>query len=286
MTNIAVILAGGIGTRIGGGIPKQLLPLSDGRSMLEHSIDAFEAAPCIHRIGIVMHAGYITQAQQLILRNTWQKVTWIIPGGNERYESSLNAIRHIQKTIADKIDSANINILLHDAARPFVSQQIIQDVCNALQQHEAVTVALPATDTIYQVMGSVCAYAHNNANYTTGNADNENNENDGNYDNNVTVDADNEHSGNYANNIDDCVITSIPPRPTLMYAQTPQAFRLPIITEAYRLALQNTVAKAHTPTDLPATDDCSVLHQYLPHIPIHIVLGTPTNRKITYKEDL
>ena len=273
MTNIAVILAGGVGTRIGGGIPKQLLPLGDGRSILEHSIDAFESAPCIHRIGIVMHADYIAQAQQLILRNTWQKVVWVIPGGHERYESSLNAIRHIRKTFADKIDCANINILLHDAARPFVSQQIIQDVCNALQQHEAVTVAIPATDTIYQVMGSVCASAYNNANNATGNADNEHSGN----------------NGNYTNNIDDCVITSIPPRPTLMYAQTPQAFRLPIITEAYRLALQNIVEKAPTPTDLPhlpATDDCSILYQYLPHIPIHIVLGDAGNRKITYKEDL
>lgn len=292
MTNIAVILAGGIGTRIGGGIPKQLLPLSDGRSILEHSIDAFEAAPCIHRIGIVMHADYIAQAQQLILRNTWQKVVWVIPGGNERYESSLNAIRHIQKTFADKIDSANINILLHDAARPFVSQQIIQDVCNALQQHEAVTVALPATDTIYQVIGSVCASAYNNANNTTGDAKNENSGNYGNYANNTTGNANNKHNGNngnYANNRDDCVITSIPPRPTLMYAQTPQAFRLPIITEAYRLALQNIEAQTSALSGsphLPATDDCSVLHQYLPHIPIHIVLGTPTNRKITYKEDL
>ena len=248
MTNIAVILAGGTGSRIGGGIPKQLLPLNDGRCILEHSVDAFEAAPCIQQIGIVMHSDYIAQAQQLLLRNTWQKVAWIIPGGHERYESSLNAIRHIQETIVGKSDVSNVglmsctdlagisntdlaetNILLHDAARPFVSQQIIQDVCTALTRYQAVTVALPATDTVYRITPNP-------------------------------------------------TIAEIPPRQTIMYAQTPQAFHLTTIAKAYRLALQDSI--------LQATDDCGIVHQYLPDIPIHIVPGAPSNRKITYPEDL
>ncbi len=229
MTNIAVILAGGTGSRMGGGLPKQLLPLADGRSILEHSVEAFEQAACIDGIGIVMHPDYIAYAEAMLLRNGWQKVAFIIAGGKERWGSSVNAIREIERrTKNGKIT----NILLHDAARPFVSARIIEDVCKALETHEAVTVAIPATDTMYTVLET-----------TTGK-----------------------------------VIQDIPPRSPLFCAQTPQAFRLETIAEAYRLALQDTKAQA--------TDDCGILHQYLPNTPIYIVQGEASNRKITYKEDL
>ncbi len=225
MTNIAVILAGGTGSRMGGGLPKQLLPLADGRSILEHSVEAFEQAACIDGIGIVMHPDYIACAEEILHRNGWQKVSFIIAGGSERWESSVNAIREIERR---NTQQNSINVLLHDAARPFVSGRIITDVCTALEQHEAVTVATPATDTIYMIDGDI--------------------------------------------------VRNIPARSTLMCAQTPQAFRLSTIAEAYRLALQD--------THLQATDDCGIVHTYLPNTPIYIVQGEASNRKITYKEDL
>ncbi len=233
MKNIAVILAGGIGARIGGNTPKQLLPLADGRSVLEHSVGAFEQAACIDEIGIVMHKDYIAQAEEIVRRNGWQKVAFVVAGGSERWESSVNALREIERR---NTQQNSINVLLHDAARPFVSERIISDVCIALQQHEAVTVAFPATDTMYRV-----APQGQNA---TG----------------------------------DLVVQDIPPRSTLLCAQTPQAFRLTTIAEAYRRALQD--------PPMQATDDCGIVHRYLPTFPIHIVPGDAQNRKITYKEDL
>lgn len=237
MTNIAVILAGGTGTRVGGGLPKQLLPLEDGRSILEHSVEAFEQAACIDGIGIVMHPDYIACAEEMLLRNGWQKVAFIIAGGKERWESSVNAIREIEQRIGVPILQPSYNhpitnILLHDAARPFVSQQIISDVCKALETREAVTVATPATDTMYAI----------------------------------------------SQNASGLMVQDIPPQATLMCAQTPQAFRLEVITKAYDRALQD--------PDLQATDDCGIVHRYLPEVPICIVQGDPANRKITYKEDI
>lgn len=244
MTNIAIILAGGIGSRVGGKMPKQLLPLEDGRSILEHSVEAFEQVECIDEIGIVMHPDYIACAEEMLLRNGWQKVAFIIAGGSERWESSVNAIQEIEQRIKNKEQRIGVpilqasynhpitNILLHDAARPFVSQRIINDVCKALETHRAVTVAIPATDTMYSV----------------------------------------------SENITDKIVQDIPPRATLMCAQTPQAFRLEVIAEAYDLALQD--------PHLQATDDCGIVHRYLPEVPIYIVQGDPANRKITYKEDI
>lgn len=253
MYNIAVILAGGIGARVGGNTPKQLLPLPDGHSVLEHAVNAFEQSPHIHEVCIVMHPDYIAYAEQMLLANAWQKVHHIIPGGKERWESSVNAIRaitHYPLSITPK----EINLLLHDAARPFVSQEIIARVCEALEEHEAVTVAIPSTDTVYEM------------------ADN--------------------------------TVARIPQRSTIMRAQTPQAFRLELIAEAYARAL-SPIANSHgvasnssqcerplgeTPShnleEVIATDDCGIVHKHMPHIPIHIVLGEEQNRKITFKEDI
>ena len=144
MKHIAIILAGGTGSRVGGQTPKQLLPLADGRSILEHSVDAFEQAACIDEIAVVMHSDWMEEARELCERNNWSKVKMIIPGGSERWESSWHAIL----AYMDETDAA---LWLHDAARPFVSQRILKDVAEALETHEAVTVAVPVTDTLYKV---------------------------------------------------------------------------------------------------------------------------------------
>ena len=249
--NIAVILAGGIGARVGGNTPKQLLPLQDGKSVLEHAVDAFEQSPHIHEICIVMHPDYIMHTEQMLLANAWQKVRHIIPGGKERWESSVNAIRAImnQDDSLPFREGMGGGILLHDAARPFVSQDIITRVCEALEEHEAVTVAIPSTDTVYEMA--------------------------------------------------DGKVARIPQRSTIMRAQTPQAFRLELIAEAYAKAFPHLFT-----TQLGGkeggfsspllggvgggfpTDDCGIVHEHMPHIPIHIVLGEEQNRKITFKEDI
>ena len=236
MTNIAVILAGGIGARVGGSTPKQLLPLADGRSVLEHAVSAFEQSPHIHEVCIVMHPDYIAYAEQMLLANAWQKVRHIVPGGKERWESSVNAIRAYTPYALHSTPTTNL--LLHDAARPFVSQEIIARVCEALEQHEAVTVAIPSTDTVYEMA--------------------------------------------------DGKVARIPARSTIMRAQTPQAFRLELIVEAYAKALGVDICDvpACSAYHLPATDDCGIVHEHMPQVPIYIVEGEEQNKKITFKEDI
>lgn len=222
MKHIAIILAGGTGSRVGGQTPKQLLPLADGRSILEHAVDAFEAAPCIDEIAIVMHPDFIAEAQHLCLQNSWQKVQQIIPGGKERWESSVHAIQAFSN------QNSAVSLWLHDAARPFVSQAILADIAKALEEHAAVSVAVPVTDTLYHVA--------------------------------------------------DGQVTEVPSRSEYMRAQTPQAFHLDTIAEAYR--------RAREKGNIIATDDAGIVHNYMPEVPIYIVQGDEQNKKITYKEDL
>ncbi len=215
MRNIAVILAGGTGVRAGEGKPKQFRLLPNGKTVLQTCVDAFEGQ--VDAICVVIHPDYLEEARAMLENDR----IMLVPGGKERWESSWNALRALE-------DVEDVNVLIHDAARPFVSARIIGDVCRALESHEAVTVAVPATDTLYRV---------------------ENN-----------------------------CIAEIPQRASFMRAQTPQAFRLSLIRKAYEIALQD-------PKGICVTDDCGIVKHYMPNVPIYIVDGEETNKKLTYKED-
>lgn len=162
MKHIAIILAGGTGSRVGGKTPKQLLPLEDGRTVLEHSVDAFEQSHYIHEIVVVMHPDWMGEAESLIEKNNWRKVKHLISGGRERWESSWNAISLYLKE--DKKDPDTF-YWFHDAARPFVSQDIIRHVAEGLRNHLAVTVAVPVTDTLYQIQDGKVATIPNRKEY-------------------------------------------------------------------------------------------------------------------------
>ena len=145
--NIAVILAGGIGSRLEKALPKQFFKIA-GKMVLEHAVDAFEKNSLIDEIAVVVNEHYIFMIEDMILKNEWTKVKRILVGGQERYHSSYAAV----KAYAADEDA---NLIFHDAARPLVSQRIINDVVNALDKYNAVDVAIPSADTIIAVEGKI-----------------------------------------------------------------------------------------------------------------------------------
>jgi 2-C-methyl-D-erythritol 4-phosphate cytidylyltransferase len=139
MQTVAVVLAGGSGERFGTSVPKQLLPLA-GRALIEHSVAAFEQAPSVDVILVVMAAGHADQTRDMLAGNGYRKLTKVIVGGRTRVESTWRAIEELGGTECD--------VLFHDAARPLVDQQIIANCVAALARHRAVGVAVPSSDTI------------------------------------------------------------------------------------------------------------------------------------------
>jgi 2-C-methyl-D-erythritol 4-phosphate cytidylyltransferase len=222
--NIAVLLAGGSGKRMGSPEPKQFIELA-GRTILEHSIRAFHQHSDIDAIIIIAHADYIDRVQQISA--PYPKVRHILPGGKERYDSTIAALRCVEQHYGEELGS--VRLLIHDAVRPLVSHRIISDCILALATHRAIDVAIAATDTIVEVdaAGHICR---------------------------------------------------IPPRASLRNVQTPQCFHYSVIAEAYRRGLQD--------PDFITTDDCGVVHRYMPEEPIFVVAGEPANIKLTYPEDL
>ena len=142
MNTVGVILAAGSGSRTGLSTPKQFLLLG-GKTVLEHSVQTFNDHPGIDQVVIVTAPEFIDRVQQMVAANKWAKVKAVLPGGKERFDSSLAAVHYFGA-------NPDAVMLFHDAARPLVSAGIITDTLKAMETYDAVDVAIPAVDTIVQ----------------------------------------------------------------------------------------------------------------------------------------
>lgn len=143
---VAVILAGGSGTRFGADVPKQFLEI-DGRMLIEYAVDAFQENPHIDEIAIVCWEDFLPLVEATFRKERYSKVKRFLTGGTERYHSSLAAI----EAYGD-----DDYLLFHDAVRPLVSQRIINDCVEALGRYDAVNVGVKAVDTIFEIDSAAC----------------------------------------------------------------------------------------------------------------------------------
>ena len=215
---VAVLLAGGTGTRTGLDRPKQLVEVG-GRTILEHALRALHDHPEVDEVLVVMAPGHLDAAHAVVAGH--DKVSAVIPGGDSRTASTLAALAHL--------GDADCLLLLHDAARPLLPARVVTDCLAALADHGAVATAVPSTDTVFEVGP-------------------------------------------------DGTISGVPAREGLRRAQTPQGFRSDVLRRAYAAAADD--------PGFVATDDCSVVHHYLPDVPVAVVAGDEANLKVTSRLDL
>jgi 2-C-methyl-D-erythritol 4-phosphate cytidylyltransferase len=126
----------------GTAVPALLAPLA-GRPVIEHSVAAFETARRVDEILVVSPPALAAQVRQLLAAGGYRKVSGVIEGGATRTESARRAIGALGET--------DCGLLIHDAARPLVSQRVIEDCVTALGSHQAVCAAVPAADTMVAV---------------------------------------------------------------------------------------------------------------------------------------
>ncbi|GAA4205781.1 bifunctional cytidylyltransferase/SDR family oxidoreductase [Streptosporangium oxazolinicum] len=136
---VGVILAGGVGRRVGHDTPKQLLEIA-GRTILEHTLALFQGAPEIDEIMVLMAPGFTGEVERIVERGGFTKVTGILEGGASRPETTWRALR--------ALGTRECHVLLHDAVRPLTEPRIIADCVEALRTFSAVEVAIPSSDTI------------------------------------------------------------------------------------------------------------------------------------------
>lgn len=142
--HFALIPAAGVGARMGADCPKQYLPLA-GKLMMMHVLDTFAASPLIEHAFVVVSAedGYIREALASS-RHLEGRVSVLFHGGATRHQSVLNGLTAMRDKVAD-----DDWILVHDAARPGLTTELIERLISALRE-DAIggLLALPVVDTL------------------------------------------------------------------------------------------------------------------------------------------
>ena len=203
MTNIAILVAAGKGTRMNMALPKQMLPYRDS-TVLECAAKPFAMHPEISGIVIVMPADgsyrefYDRTAESLHSKS--DKPVWIVPGGKERGDSVQAGLQLCRKICRDKeIPENQVNVLIHDGARADVSVEIIGRNLEGLQAGNAVCTAVPAVDSMRMI-------------------------------------PDNGLNSLFNYPIMESIVVE---RKRMFYVQTPQSFRLDVILRAYESAAES-----------------------------------------------
>ena len=147
--NIAILLAGGTGTRIGADIPKQYIRVAN-QMIITYSFNVLMEHPQIDGIVIVAEEEWresILSDLQQYGQNVEKMIGFAVPGSTRQFSiwNALNYIKHEWNT-----ETATVNILIHDAARPNLSSDMISQCMEALKEHDGVMPVLPMKDTIYE----------------------------------------------------------------------------------------------------------------------------------------
>lgn len=150
--NIAVILAGGCGQRMGSDIPKQFIEVS-GKPILMYTLDVFEMHPLIDAIIVVSLKSWMDRTKVMMKSYNINKVVRVVEGGDNVQQSTYNGLCAAKEWLEDfnqKEGMANVNdciILIHDSVRPMINEELItRNIENARRYGNSITVA-PPTDT-------------------------------------------------------------------------------------------------------------------------------------------
>ncbi|MBQ0119511.1 MAG: 2-C-methyl-D-erythritol 4-phosphate cytidylyltransferase [Bacteroidales bacterium] len=150
--NIAIITAGGIGSRMGNKIPKQFIDVN-GKPIIAYTIDTFERHQLIDAIVVVCLKEWMEIARVAMKRNYVNKVVRVVEGGDEGQQSIYNGLL-AARDYAREAGCDNPTVLVHDAVRPMVTTKLITDCINATATHgNAIVVAQPTETFIIENEG-------------------------------------------------------------------------------------------------------------------------------------
>ena len=146
--NAVVLLAGGRGKRMGSDIPKQFLDLG-GKPLIWHSLNTIQRSSLTDECILVSGAEDIGTIRDIVDRGGFDKVSHIVPGGEERYLSVVNGVLAIcEKGGCEAFDGKPEVILIHDGARPFVDDEIIGRCLDNVNDEQGCVAAVPSKDTV------------------------------------------------------------------------------------------------------------------------------------------
>ena len=119
--NIAIIFAGGVGARMGSGLPKQFIEVN-GKPIIIHTLDIFEEHPHIDEIYVSCKEEYIRKLRKLADRHMISKIVKIVPGGATGLDSIYNALQAAREN-----NTPDAVVLIHDGVRPCITKELIDE---------------------------------------------------------------------------------------------------------------------------------------------------------------
>lgn len=143
MANIAIVIAGGSGQRMGQDIPKQFINVYD-KPVLIYTLEGFQKHPQIDLIEVVCIDGWHDMVWAYAKQFNITKLKWIVSGGSTGQESIRNGVYHLQ----DKVDNDDI-VIIHDGIRPLIEPSVLTDVISKCQQYGNGVTAMPYNEQIF-----------------------------------------------------------------------------------------------------------------------------------------
>lgn len=140
----AMILAGGVGSRVGADKPKQFVDIL-GKPVLAYTIDIFQKHTDVDAIEVVCHTEWMDYLKKMLTKYNFTKVKWIINGGNTFQESVINGINYLK----NKVDNEDY-VLIQYGAAPFTSERIVTDVIRVMKEKGSAVTGTPC----YQLIGT------------------------------------------------------------------------------------------------------------------------------------
>ena len=137
-----IILAGGVGNRMGAPMPKQFLSLND-KPVIVHTILNFQKNDRINDIVIVCVKDWIPQMEQIVQEYNLYKVKWVIEGGQTAHDSTRNGVFFFK----DKLQN-NDFVVIHDAARPILPQAAINEMLDVASEKGNASLVIPCYETV------------------------------------------------------------------------------------------------------------------------------------------
>lgn len=243
----AIIAAGGRGERLGGVVPKQLVPVG-GRSLLERSVSIFMTHPLVDEVVVALPGDIVADPPRYL--RVSPKPLRLVVGGERRQDSVVNAF----KVANEKSDV----FVIHDAARPFASAELVSRTIEAAAESGAAVAAMPASDTVKRASvtpaktGSHVRESDVQGSHVQGSR----------------------VQGSDAQGTVERFVTETIPRETIYLAQTPQAFRRDVLRDAIAFA----------ETGVEVTDEATLAERAGHRV--RLVAGDHSNIKVTTPGDL
>lgn len=143
--NIAVIIAGGSGQRMGKNMPKQFIEI-DGKPVLVYTLEGFESHPNVDAIEVVCIDGWQKDVWEYTEKFGITKLKWVVTGGSTGQESIRNGIYNLEGKCSD-----DDIIIIHDGVRPLVDKYVLSDVIEKCKQYGNAVTSMPYNEQIFVV---------------------------------------------------------------------------------------------------------------------------------------